>query len=287
MDANIRSRSIIISVAVHAAIFLILLFAVMKTSIPPFPESGGGGGVLVNIGYMDMAAGDIQPMSDNNIFEPIPLKTSAANSEENFATQDLEDAPISRPNKPEKKNEVKKVITDVTPAKTEQKKTEPVRTADARSLYPGKTNNSRSQGTGTGVGDQGDPLGDPNSLYTGRNGSGGGSGGGSGTGTGIGEGPGSGAGRGGGVSFDLRGREMIRKPQINDRSQETGKVVVEITVNKDGNVVTAVPGGRGSTTTSSYLNELAKEAAMKAKFNPSPEGADIQKGTITFIFVVQ
>ena len=83
----------------------------------------------------------------------------------------------------------------------------------------------------------------------------------------------------------LSGRRMVRTPQINDRSQETGKVVVDITVDKDGNVVAAIPGGRGSTTTSAYLMQLAKDAAMKAKFNPSPEGADIQKGTISFVFL--
>jgi len=89
------------------------------------------------------------------------------------------------------------------------------------------------------------------------------------------------------VSFTLSGRKLIRTPQITDHSQETGKVVVDITVDKDGNVETAIPGGRGSTTTSSYLYRLAKEAALKAKFNPSPEGADIQKGTISFVFLVQ
>ena len=31
----------------------------------------------------------------------------------------------------------------------------------------------------------------------------------------------------------------------------------------------------------------AKEAALKAKFNASPESADIQKGTMTFVFLVK
>ena len=79
----------------------------------------------------------------------------------------------------------------------------------------------------------------------------------------------------------------MRKPIIDDKSQLTGRVVVNITVDKDGAVVAAIPGGRGSTTTSDYLFSKAKEAAMKAKFSPSPEGADIQKGTMTFVFVVQ
>ena len=55
-EAGIRSRSILISVLVHGLLFLILLFTVMSTPIPPFPETGGGGGVIVNIGYVDEAS---------------------------------------------------------------------------------------------------------------------------------------------------------------------------------------------------------------------------------------
>ncbi|MFM7217228.1 MAG: hypothetical protein ACKO1U_04325, partial [Bacteroidota bacterium] len=76
-------------------------------------------------------------------------------------------------------------------------------------------------------------------------------------------------------------------PLPKDNTQETGKVVVDITVDKEGNVMTATPGGRGSTTTSSHLFRLAKEAAMKAKFDQNPDAGDIQRGTITFVFVVQ
>jgi len=108
-----------------------------------------------------------------------------------------------------------------------------------------------------------------------------------GPGEGTGTGPGKGPGSGGGISFDLANRTLIRKPSIDDKSQETGRVVVSITVDKDGNVTEARPGARGSTTTSAYLFGKAKEAAMKAKFSPNPDGADIQKGTMTFVFLVQ
>lgn len=280
MDATIRSRSIIISVAIHVGLFLILLFTVMKTQIPPFPETGGGGGVIVNIGYVDEASGEIQPMSMNTTEDPALTKVKPAPQvEENFATQETEESPVSKEVKDPKKTVSKTVKTDVKTVK-EDKISEPVKVVDARSLYKGKSNSSTSQGTGKGTGDQGDPQGDPNSKYYGKNGSG------NGPGTGPGEGPGEGPGKGG-VSFSLAGRKLLRTPQINDKSQETGKVVVDITVDKDGDVASAIPGARGSTTTSSYLYRLAKEAAMKAKFNPSPEGADIQKGTITFVFIVQ
>jgi TonB family protein len=281
MEESIRSRSLIISVLIHGLIFLVLLFTVMKTSIPPFPEAGGSGGVIVNIGYLAEAGGEVQPMSENITTDPSLERVRQTKvEEENYATQDMEESPVTKPAKEEKKNVVKTVSPQVNASNTEKKIAEPVKTVDQRAIYKGKSNDSKSQGTGTGTGDQGDPAGDPNSRYTGKSGSG------TGLGQGDGEGTGSGSGKGG-VSFSLAGRRMVRTPQINDRSQETGKVVVDITVDKNGNVVSAIPGGRGSTTTSAYLNKLAREAAMKAKFNLSPEGADIQRGTISFVFLVQ
>jgi outer membrane biosynthesis protein TonB len=278
MDASIRSRSAILTILVHAALFLILLFTAMNITIPPFPETGGGGGVLVNIGTLEEAAGDIQPMSETVSKEPIATKTQQENQpEEAYATQETEDAPVIKTTK----EPAKKPVVKTEPKITQPKKIiEPVRTVNQNALYHGKTTASKSQGTGTGTGDQGDPMGDPNSRYTGKNGNGPG-------GPGPGEG---GPGQGGnnkGISFTLEGRHMVRTPQITDHSQETGKVVVDITVDKDGAVISAVPGGRGSTTTSTYLFRLAKESAMKARFNADADASDIQKGTISFVFVVQ
>jgi TonB family protein len=280
MDASIRSRSALLTVAIHAGLFLILLFTLMTITIPPFPEAGGGGGVLVNIGVLEEASGDVQPMSEHITKEPLPEKVKAVTAHEDpVATQETEEAPIAADNK------IKKSTTPVTKevkvVKEEKKVVEPIRKVNPGAMYQGKTTESKSQGTGQGKGDQGDPTGDPFSKYTGKNGNGSG-----GPGNGPGEGPGTGPGKGG-ISFSLEGRRMVRVPQITDQSQETGKVVVDITVDKDGNVASAIPGGRGSTTTSSLLFRLAKEAAQRAKFNASPDDADIQKGSMTFVFLVQ
>lgn len=284
MESSFRSRSLAISAGIHLIIFLILFFVVMTTQIPPFPEPGGGGGVLVDIGTVDMATGNIQPMSEVTTQDPVfeTVKSKPA-PEEEVATQETEDAPVTA--KPIKKTAVtvKKNVTTTAVAKPK----ETPRQADPKAIYGGRTNNSQSQGTATsGSGDQGSKSGDPNALYSGKGGRGG-EGDGTGTGKGSGSGPGTGSGNGNGISFSLTGRNMLRAPQVSDRSQETGKVVVDITVDNNGSVVSAIPGGRGSTTTSQYLFRLAKDAAMKAKFNPSPDAADIQKGTMTFVFVVQ
>jgi TonB family protein len=282
VNAEIRSRSLILSVAIHAALFLLLLFFVMTSTIPPFPEAGGGGGVLVNIGYVDEASGQVQPMSSTVTPEPQQIKAvSQPAPEEKITTQEDEESVAMNTSDKKVKKETKKPTETVT-------KTEPVKTVDAGSLYKGKKNNSTSQGTSTtGTGDQGDRQGDPNSIYSGKAGSGGKDGSGNG-GPGTGD-SGSGGNKTGIGDFDftLVGRKLVLKPSIDDRSQETGSVVVSISVDKSGTVTEARPGARGSTTTSSYLFAKAKEAAMKAKFNASPEAADIQKGTMTFVFLVK
>jgi hypothetical protein len=87
-----------------------------------------------------------------------------------------------------------------------------------------------------------------------------------------------------GVSYVMSGRKMIKEPKIDNLTMEKGIVVVEITINKYGNVVKAVPGIEGSTTTSNYLLTKAKQAAESAKFDTSPVMPLEQKGSITITF---
>ena len=137
-----------------------------------------------------------------------------------------------------------------------------------KAMYPGSQNNSQSSGSGQGntntKGDQGSPTGSTNSTSP--------------TGSGLGD---------SGISFSLSGRSMVQTPKINDKSQETGKVVINITVDKYGNVTNATGPGRGSTTTSANLYKKAREAALRAKFNRSPSGVEEQRGTITFVFILE
>jgi hypothetical protein len=56
-------------------------------------------------------------------------------------------------------------------------------------------------------------------------------------------------------------------------------------VNKEGEVISASGPARGSTTTSSNLVNISKEAALKTKFEPS--NIDLQKGTMTFRYFMK
>lgn len=68
---------------------------------------------------------------------------------------------------------------------------------------------------------------------------------------------------------------------------KSGKVVVEIAVNQFGTVTDATAGVKGSTVQDKVLWEAAKEAALKAKFNMSEGAPPIQKGTITYVFILK
>lgn len=90
-----------------------------------------------------------------------------------------------------------------------------------------------------------------------------------------------------GISYNLQGRsaEYIHHPNID--FTKGGKVVVEIIVNKTGKVVRATPGVIGTTTTDQKLYNIAKQSALKTRFNTSAKAAQHQKGTITYIFIVK
>jgi len=87
-----------------------------------------------------------------------------------------------------------------------------------------------------------------------------------------------------GVSFVMNGRKMTKQPTISNLTMEKGIVVVDITINKYGNVIKAEPGGEGTTTTSQYLLTKGKQAAESAQFDTGPTMPLQQKGSITVTF---
>jgi len=90
-----------------------------------------------------------------------------------------------------------------------------------------------------------------------------------------------------GISFDLAGRQARSLPKPKHDIQSEGIVVVEVTVDRNGNVTQAVPGVKGSTTLEEYFLRVAREAAMASKFDRKPDAPVIQKGTITYHFILR
>lgn len=91
-------------------------------------------------------------------------------------------------------------------------------------------------------------------------------------------------GTGGYGTFDLGGRSLgtgsLPKPVYN--VQEEGRVVVNITVNPAGQVISTSISPQ-TNTVNSTLRKAAEDAAKKARFN-TIDGVNNQTGTITYYF---
>lgn len=88
------------------------------------------------------------------------------------------------------------------------------------------------------------------------------------------------------ISYVLEGRKFQNYSSPENIFKNEGRVVVEVSVDRSGKVVQAIPGLRGSTTLDENLLRAAREAALQAQFDPNPNAPVIQKGTITYNFVL-
>ena len=92
----------------------------------------------------------------------------------------------------------------------------------------------------------------------------------------------------GAPSAKLEGRTVVGALPIPSFTRgDGGKVVVKIVVNRDGKVISAVPGAPGTTLNDSEIWASAKKAALGAHFNVSGTAPEAQEGTITYIFKVR
>jgi len=277
---NIISSSV--TLTVHAVFLLLLWYFVIMPPNPPLSEAGGSGS-LISIGFENMGGPD-----------PIPVE--AATSEQTpqpetpmeetpTLTQETEEAPEIVKKEEKIETVIKKIEHPKEVVKLEKKIEKPIekpREVDKHALFKKNTNTGVTNGSGTGEipGNQGIENGDPNGRPDGNGKPGnGGDGEGYGTGNGVGNGNGDGVG-----TYELRGRSLQRKPDVNDNSRETGKVIVSIVVDRNGKVIKATPGQKGTTTLSPTLLEKAKQGALDARFSPKPDGPEEQYGTMTFIF---
>ncbi|MBI2281489.1 MAG: hypothetical protein HYU68_12505 [Bacteroidetes bacterium] len=249
-DKNNRA-GLIGTILFHVLLLILFLFVGMTYPDPPPPEEG----ITINFGNSEDGMGD-NPTEQLSESESVSnevstsTQTSSSSAEQHVQTQNTtETVNINASNNTSQS-------TNTTQNSTSQNLSE------ALNAFNNSNSSSSNEGETGNPGNQGSLDGDPNSSNY--------------TGGGIGD----------GVTYSLSGRSLLSMPKINDNSQEQGKVVVDIVVDKFGKVIKATPGGRGSTTTSPILYKKAVDAALKTKFNAKPELVADQKGQMTFVFLL-
>jgi len=253
-----------VKTAIIMSLLILSFFWVGLTYMDPPEEMG----VEVNFGTSDVGSGTIQPLQNKQptpqpISKPSETRpTETTTQEENLITQD-EDSPVSVPDTETKPKPDPKVDPAPTPEPEPEQKPDESTTNILDNIIgsPSDTNNnSTGDGEGAGPGDQGHIDGNPyaNAYY----------GGGSGNGTGYG----------------LGGRSSSGGRKFVQDCNEEGRVVVKIIVNKQGKVIKAIPGVKGSTNTAPCLREPAKKSALSYRFNPDSKAPTRQIGFIVVNF---
>ncbi|MBL6607631.1 MAG: energy transducer TonB [Flavobacteriaceae bacterium] len=85
-------------------------------------------------------------------------------------------------------------------------------------------------------------------------------------------------------NYLLGGRRALYKEVIIQECNQAGRVVVSIEVNQKGEVVTAMPGVRGTTNNAPCLLDPARRAALATQFNPDLKAPSRQIGKIIYVF---
>ena len=93
--------------------------------------------------------------------------------------------------------------------------------------------------------------------------------------------PGSGSGTGG---YGLNGRSLVNKGKVQQECNESGTVVVKIVVDRNGKVISATPGVRGTTNNNPCLLEPAKKTAFMHKWNLDSNAPSEQVGFVVVNF---
>ena len=262
------------TIIIHFLLLLLLYFAVIKTLVP-----GDDGGVPVNFGYISIASGTFeprpaatQPKKEVTPQQPTPKPVVATRKE--LITQNKEET-VAIPEKKEKKKETvvdenakkaqeeaeRKLKEEADRKRKEDEQRKQAENIDnlASSAFGKGSSQENNQGDATtGAGNQGSPFGN--------------------SGSGANEGIGGSSG-----SFNLGGRSIIGAgglPRPNDNVREEGRIVINITVDPNGNVIFA-DIGRGTNIDNNTMRKSAIEAAKRAKFNKT-KGANNESGTITY-----
>jgi len=282
--------------ALISVIIVLLLFIVGQTYLDP-PEEYG---VAVNFGTTDFGSGKVQPkepikstpqevkevpnepveevipQEEAKVEESTPAETKAEevltqeNAEEiAMKKQKAKEAAVQKAKEEAERKEKAEAERKEQAKKEAAEKERKAKEAKKKALDEMMGGLNKSDGTASGSegddsspGDKGQIDGNPyaNSYY----------------GT-----PGSGD---GGNGYGLSGRGKASFKKIEQQCNEEGKVIVNIVVNREGRVIEATPGVRGTTNNDACLLEPAKKIALSHKWRPDPKAPAKQYGHVEVDF---
>ncbi len=291
LDTDHKKKSFSLTVFLLSALLLLLFYIGLTYMDPPIEN-----GITVNFGSMEYGSGREQP---REILRPkqevtpqnteSAEETSAAEEEvkpsedsapeqeaENVLTQEREEAiKIQKENEARRKAEeaARKKLEEAERAERERQaaieKAKQEEEAKKRKLDALMGGINNADGTAQGnegddamPGDKGQADGDPYATsYYGS--------------------PGSGSGTGG---YGLNGRSLASRGKEQQNCNEEGRVVVRIVVNRNGEVIDATPGVKGTTNNNPCLLEPARKTAFMHRWNPDPKAPSQQIGFVVVNF---
>lgn len=268
-------KSAVLTSVIAVLLLLLLSFVGLQYFDPPISY-----GMEVNFGTSSQGKGKTQPLKtvasqpkpNQQQSMPTPVQPKAEKAVAKVLTQEETSIPVV-------KKEPKKVSPkEETPEKVEPKKIEkktppappkPTVAASTKNILSNVLNAKKQVGeekTGEGndavAGDKGKREGNPYaSSYYNKAGLG-----------------------GNGRGFGLNGRNLQSNGAITQECNQEGIVVVRITVNQQGQVMTAEPGVKGSTNVHPCLLEPAKKTAFLHQWFPDSNAPTTQTGFVVVNF---
>ncbi|WP_047247546.1 hypothetical protein [Maribacter thermophilus] len=304
LDTRHKKKSLTLTTLLLSALLLMLFYIGLTYMDPPIEN-----GISVNFGTTDFGSGRVQPKEkiksepvDAPPVEPTKQEVAEAVEEvkEEVVKEEVQEAPAEKVLTQDNEESIKikkaqeaKKKADAAAADAKRKAEEAEKKAKAEAeriaqqkrdaeekarreqeakkkkldelmggLNKSDGSASGSEGDDDRAGDKGSPDGDPYaSSYYGS--------------------PGSGSGTGG---YGLNGRSLVSKGKVPQECNESGRVVVKVVVDRNGKVVSATPGVRGTTNNNPCLLEPAKKTAFMHKWNLDANAPSQQIGFVVVNF---
>lgn len=243
------------SAFITSILLVLILFAVFNYGLQ-YLDPPQEYGLAINFGDANVGSGDPVENSKNTPVQKQPVQkqkeipkeveTPKETTADKLVTQDTKETTVIEKVKEVEKPKPSKETQDL-----------------LNNLLKGNSKDGENKGEGDddNSGLKGDKNGDPKSTkYYGNNGS------------------------GGDKNYNLAGRNALSKPIEKPECNEEGIVVVSIEVDREGKVIKASPGEKGTTNPSPCLWNPAKEAALKTTWNADKNAPIKQFGTIIYKF---